>query len=378
MKVLYVLDTLEYGGAEKSTIEIAAHLRDFQPTICHIYNGSSLRSYAAELNVPIVSLNVTKQYGFGEAYKKLRDLIKEVKPDIVVSSLLRSDLVARMVCRNLKVPVLGTMVNENYSPHKLATFNIAQKAKFAFFTFLNKWTSRYCAGFISNSGSISVSHSNKLGIDHKKIIVIPRGRRTEMFDHRRSVDVTRNFIKFVSVGRLKHSKGFADLINTFNDFQKAFSTCSLTIAGEGKYRNELEALVVNHQLQDKVFLPGIIKDIPSFLSEADCFVFPSYYEGFSGAVLEAMLAGVPILASDIDQNTEIIRHLENGYIFKVKDQASLREAMDWFSNNRSLAELLAQKANKEAHELYSLESVAKRHEDYYKQILARESLTTGD
>lgn len=95
-------------------------------------------------------------------------------------------------------------------------------------------------------------------------------------------------------------------------------------------REPLMKLISENKLADKVFLYGSRNDVPMILCDYDCFVFPSLVEGFSGAIVEAMFAGLPVLASDIPQNKEAITHLETGYLFSTGSADEVAKAMEWY------------------------------------------------
>jgi glycosyltransferase involved in cell wall biosynthesis len=127
---------------------------------------------------------------------------------------------------------------------------------------------------------------------------------------------------------------------------------------------ELTDLIKEHKLEDKVFLLGSRSDVATLLKEYDCFVFPSLVEGFSGAVVEAMFAGLPVLASDIPQNKEAITHLQTGYLFRKESAQEIQKAMSWYKDNRPYANELAGKAYEYARENFELEKIVHKFETY--------------
>src|SRR3982751_2212881 len=108
--ILFVIDSLQTGGAERSTLDIAARLQIFQPVVCHIYRNDFLKPEFERQGIPVVSLNLSGPYEFVKAYRALKAVLRQHKPAVVVATLLRSELIARMACRALGVPVVGTFV----------------------------------------------------------------------------------------------------------------------------------------------------------------------------------------------------------------------------------------------------------------------------
>jgi len=129
-------------------------------------------------------------------------------------------------------------------------------------------------------------------------------------------------------------------------------------------RASLTALITDLGLQNNVFLLGSRNDVPQLINQYDCFVFPSHSEGFSGAIVEAMFAGLPVLASDIDVNKEVITHLKTGYLFEKGSVPAITKALLWYKDNLSTANSLAVKANEHARNNFELTTIAGKLENY--------------
>ena len=204
--------------------------------------------------------------------------------------------------------------------------------------------------------------------------------------------------RFLSYGRLLERKGFQDAIWAFSIVVQKYPNCTLTIYGEGPYRRQLEDLIAKLGLTNKLFLPGKfgeresersesereeinqspnlppdsfrsskspnlqISNPPNLLLTADCFLFPSWYEGFSGALVEAMMAGIPIIASDILMNLEAVTDQVNGLIFPVGNQEKLAEQMRFAIENPKQMDEFGAAARVEARERFDIEKIAKEYE----------------
>ena len=159
------------------------------------------------------------------------------------------------------------------------------------------------------------------------------------------------------------------MIMGFKAFLEKYPGSTLTIVGDGPLRNELTALINDNGLQEKVILLGARNDVPALLPQYDCFVFPSLVEGFSGALVEAMFAGLPILASNIAQNEEAVTHMQTGYLFKRESAEEVAKAMIWFKENRQLAEEMANSGYEYAKENFELDTIVNRFEDYLHTVI---------
>lgn len=99
--------------------------------------------------------------------------------------------------------------------------------------------------------------------------------------------------------------------------------------GDGELAASLIKMLQQHNVEKKVSLLGYRNDIPDLLNAADIFLFPSYQEGLPFAVLEAMVYGLPIVASNTGGIPEMVLHQHNGLLFETGDRQDLLEKLDW-------------------------------------------------
>src|SRR5690606_22106569 len=108
------------------------------------------------------------------------------------------------------------------------------------------------------------------------------------------------------------------------------------------------------------------------LADYDCFVFPSIMEGFSGALVEALFAELPILATNIAQNQEIISHLKTGYEFGTESAEEIAKAMLWYKDNIASAHQMAANGYEYAKKHFELTDIVNQFETYlHHQITKR-------
>lgn len=374
MKIFFVIDTLETGGAEKSILEIASRLpEDLVPYIITFYKTRNpiTTNVQQSAKIRFVHFDMEEKYGFKKGRKLFSELCKTENPNIVVATLFRSEIITRVVCKKMNIPNIGTFVNDTYSPYELQSLSATMRLKIGFFKIVNSFTARYCTHFLSNAQSIKVSNAKALKVPANKISVIYRGRDISKFTYKEQKEKSNGVIRFLNVGRLLARKGQAELIQAFALFQKKYPEASLSIAGEGKYRVELERLISENNLQECVQLLGTSSDVNALFQHHDFFVFPSHYEGFSGAVVEAMLAGAPVIASDIEMNKEAISHLQTGYLFPVKNAVAMAEAMEYAVKNRGKMQTMAKNARQYAIDNFDINKIALAHADFYKKIISQ-------
>jgi glycosyltransferase involved in cell wall biosynthesis len=366
--VLFVIDTLQVGGAEQSLLDITTRLKKVKPVICHLYAGEALKFQFLNSGVQVYSVGIKQKYAFITAYRALKKIVHCEQPDVIVAYLTRSELVARVVARVNHLPVIGTFVSDLYG--KAYNQSLSFKAKFgvSFFRFLNRITAPYCKGFIANSEAIKRLNAIQLGLPPEKIEVINRGRDSNRFSFLPRIAFPGKPVRFLNVGRLVSVKGQRDLILAFKSFVQHYPGAVLHIAGEGPERASLAALINANGLEHQIELLGNRNDLPQLLQHYDCFIFPSLSEGFSGSVVEAMMTGLPVLASNIPANQEIIQHEVTGYMFQAGSPAAITQAMTWYYNNQSQANQMALAAHAHALQHFELEQIAGKLDHYLYQI----------
>jgi glycosyltransferase involved in cell wall biosynthesis len=368
---LFVIDTLQTGGAEESLFNNLIRFKQIQPVVCHLYAGELLKPRFTAKGIQVYSIALQKKYGFVQAYKRLKEIVEKEQPQLLVAYLTRSELVTRMVGRFNHIPVIGTFVSDLYAESYNKTLSLPAKAAVSFFKWANKKTARFCKGFVANSEVVKASNSRALGIATDKVEVINRGRDSKVFRFVIPQHIPGKPLRFFNVGRLVPVKGQRDLILAFKEFLPSSDDAVLHIAGDGLAKESLSALIKELGLQNNVFLLGNRSDVPQIINEYDCFVFPSHSEGFSGAIVEAMFAGLPVLASDIAVNKEVLTHMQTGYLFEKGSVQSITQALLWYKDNIATANALAAKANEHARQNFELEKIAEKLETYLLNMIIK-------
>lgn len=157
-----------------------------------------------------------------------------------------------------------------------------------------------------NGVGIDVTYYQKITIDREAV--------------RKEIGVKKGQLFFLSIGELNRNKNHRIMIEALAKIKK--DICYV-ICGEGKSKKNLEKLIKKYQLENKVQLLGYRRDIPELLKAADLFVLPSFREGLSLSLQEAMACGVPVIASDIRGNRELIDRGKGGWLLSPKDKKGL-------------------------------------------------------
>lgn len=169
-------------------------------------------------------------------------------------------------------------------------------------------------------------------------------------------------ILLVSAGELNTNKNQEVILRAISKCNKKIYCILL---GEGSNREYLEGLIKDMNLENKVFMPGYQDNVQSFLRAADVFVLASRREGLPCSIMEAMAAGLPVIASDTRGNRELIVHGRGGYLFRPDSWKALLDIL----NNINEGEFMAfGQYNKKSILRYSCENVDERMRKIYTEV----------
>lgn len=375
--ILFVIDTLNTGGAEKSLLDILSRFRDFRPVICHVYPGAELASEYQNRGIEVVSLDIPLNYHFYRAVRALRAVMEKYKPSVVHSTLWRSDIICRLAVAGTGVPLVNSFVNNSYHPSRYKKSAITQGLKLAVVQFIDAITAGRADLFVSNSRAIMVSNCKALRIPESKVRVVYRGRSFEypvLSSGERELIRRENHWSgrkiFLNVSRLLDRKGQLDLIRAFAILKKQDALdFVLLIAGEGPFRSTLEKEIAGAGLEGSVKLLGNRADVFTLLQTADYFIFPSHYEGLPGALIEAMIARIPIVASAIPENLECV-NAASAHLFEAGSSTDLMRAITAVIRNTAGNAEKTENAYRDAREKFDLDKIAEHYEMIYKKLLS--------
>lgn len=327
MKIVFVLDSLSNAGTEVSTLQIISRFSaSIKPIVIYLYKRDDLKKDYLDKGIDLYCLSEKKELNLFQLYNHLKELIHQVKPDLMVSSLYKSNILSRIISKRFQIKLVGTFVTDSYGNKKYGALPIFGRFTFHLYKYIDKVTSTIPQLYLSNSNYIKISNATHLNIPFDKCKVIYRGREISSIQAWQ-IPQDLSIFKFVIISRIIINKGYKELIEAFNTVVNKYSRVELHIYGDGNYKQQVEQKVIELQLQDKVIMYGNTKDASSNLFKYNCFIFPSWYEGLSGALIEAGISGIPIIASDIQPNIEVIDGLENAILFNVNNVSQLAEKM---------------------------------------------------
>lgn len=331
-KLFYLINDLGAGGAEKGMARIVNNLdkNKYQITVVALKKGNG--RIIKEINPPIriVNLNPIKLY----------KIFKKIKPDILWCSLFHATVIGRIIGRLAMVPVI---INWEHSER----FNGWHRV------LLNGLTSGLSDIIIADSYKVAEVLHKKLRINKNKICIIPiAGINFNDYDLVKHYQKLEHIVG--SVGSLREPKGYSYLVKAAIKVIKKYPKTKFIIAGDGPDKEELQKRIEKNDLSRNFFLLGYQSDIPKVLSKLDVYVQPSIWEGLCITVVEAMAAGLPVIASNVGGISESVINKKNGYLIEVKNSKILAEKIIYLIEHRKARERMGIESRKLAEKKYAL------------------------
>ncbi len=167
------------------------------------------------------------------------------------------------------------------------------------------------------------------------------------------------------VGRIEPVKGVAVLVEAWSRIAKV-ANARLIVAGDGSSRAELMEAARRGGFADSMDFLGEITDVPSVLSTADVYVQPSYQEGLPNSVLEAMAMGLPIVATRVSGNEDVVSHEENGLLVPAGNAEELSKALLRLIEDLPLASRMGQRSREMIERRFGLPAIMAQLEAVYR------------
>lgn len=276
----------------------------------------------------------------------LKSLIAEKQPDCVVSHGFNGHLLSLIGCAGQagKICRLATYHGSYHAP------TTARKLAKPIFNGFTHWFMRNKASSVLNVAQYSADFLKSKGVPSSKLSVVHNGIPDYVPDTRLR-DKIRSEWGFSSehtligiASRLDPIKGLEYLIEAFSDLASRFPDARLVLMGDGIMRATLEARVERLGITDQLLFAGMRSDVQDCLSALDIFALPSLAESHSIGLLEAMRAGLPIVATDVGGNTESVRHEQEGLIVQSANASQLAESLDRLLSDSELSTTLSHAA----------------------------------
>lgn len=296
MKSIYhVITTINRGGAENQLLVLVAEQisKGYQVTIIYLKGNPELRNEFTNLGATVI--NTVSRFPVTVQPFAIAALI--LKKDVILHAHLpRSELVS------LFVPAKFTLITSRHNSEPF--FPGAPKLLSNFFSRLVEMRAKRIIA-ISESVSDFLFEQGEVK-DPQKVRVIYYGYQISNLNRGNLLNRSTNHCKLGTISRLAEQKDLPTMIRAFEIYKLKKPNATLSIVGAGPLEKSLRDLINSLGAEKEIFLLGRRNDVMNFLGALDVFILTSKYEGFGMVLLEAMDAGVPIIAS---RNTAIVEVL---------------------------------------------------------------------
>jgi len=371
LKLLFVLRDLGFGGAERQVLELCRGLdrEKFEITIALFFEEGGYYKEMLETGVDVRLLAQKHTYKLA-CFSLLKELMKQEQFDVVHTYLPIANFLGGLAARCVGARnVICSMRNANPFSF-LDPFCLMDLI--AFHLFADK--------VLANSKSVAHKVQEDYRVRRDKIRMIYNGKDIGRFEKssgdssglRNEIGIPPQSKVVLSVGRVTKQKGHADLVRAADiliNKEKRDDLCFLIVGkAEDEYEN-VKALIAKFGLMKYVVLVPPRRDIGPLFALSDVLVLPSLWEGLANVLLEAMAAKIPVVASDIPPNREVVVHEKNGWLVPVQEPAVLARGIKRLLDDPDLADRLVEAAASEVKERFSHKRCALEHEKYYQGLL---------
>ena len=372
MKILLLSTSLGMGGADQQLLSGAQELRSrgHDVLLISLTPLGPMGLEARHRGVPTESLNMAPGSPDPRALIRLVRIVGRWRPDVVHSHLYHANLMARALRLFVRVPALVSTIHSVTEGGRL---------KMAGYQLTN--------GLVDQMTIVSEAAADRYVtqriLPEALLRVIPNGVDTERFRRvsvearnslRRSLKLDEEFV-WIAIGRDHPAKDYLTMLRGFAKVQERAPGSVLLLIGEGLLGGETESLARELNLGDAVRFLGMRNDVPELMSTADAYVMSSAWEGMPVVLLEAAAAGLPIVATSVGGNPEVVCDGESGFLVPPRDPAALAGAMLRLSAvPETQRRAMGERGREHVRNLYGLGRMVQRWEDLYREVLARKGL----
>ena len=367
--VVIVIDSLDGGGAESQVLKLASGLsqENIDTTIFALRGKGLLTKKALNLKLKVIEGNFKSKRNIKSficGFLLLCKIIRSKKPCIVHTFLPLSNFLGTIAATisgaHLIISSRRGLIKLNYL-----------KKRWRFFDTVSNFLSNKIT---INSFAIRAEMEKIDSVNLDKVICIRNGIDLEKFNipHydresvRSELGLSYSNFAWIKVANFSSIKGHEDLIKGFKQIDHRYNAKLFLVGKDNGVLNNLRGLVKELQLEKEVNFLGFIEDIPKILLAMDGYICASHTEGFSNAILEAMAAKLPVIATNVGGNPEIIKHGSCGILIDQKNKNDIRDNMIMLMENDNLRKKLSDECFKTVNEKYSSKKMIESYINLYK------------
>ena len=371
-RVVLLIPTLDRSGAEKQFTLLATRLpRDeFDVRAIALTRGGPYADELQAAGIPLTVIGKRAKFDPFSLWRLRAELVRQ-DPDILHTWLFSANAYGRLCAH--AIPRAKVVVSERCVDSWKANWQL----------WLDRRLIARTDRLVGNSASV-VEFYRELGVPPEKLACVPngiecepdkgegtrRGRREQLL-----IELHLPPDSFVVgfIGRLAKQKRVEDLIWMVEILRQIRPQLQLVVIGDGPERERLERFTRDIHCDRHVTFLGHREDAARFLPAFDVFGLASSFEGMSNSVMEAMSVGLPIVASDIPPNRELIVQSETGFLFKLADTVGIMQFVRRLIDEPGLAEQLGQAGRERIQREFNIPRMVEGYANIYRELLATRS-----
>lgn len=370
-RILFISTSLDYGGAETQLMHLATRLkvRGWEVWVVSLMPPSAYVDELKRVGIPVFSLSIRRKLPNPQPVLQLTWLIRKWQPHIVHSFMVHANLLARLIRLLAPVPVLIC------SSRSLNEGGRLRELLYRFTDPLCNLTTQVSQAGLERYVRIGAVPAHKIryipnGVDTKRFHPNPEVRRRL----REEFMLNEAFV-WLAIGRFVPPKDYPNMIQAFANVLDKYPKALLLIAGNGPLRPLVEKLVRDLHISAHVKFLGIRRDIPELMNAADAYVMSSAWEGMPNVLLEAHACELPVVATDVGGNREVVLDGLTGFLVPPKNPEALAQAMlrlmDLPEEERRRMGVIARR---HIEENFGLDRVVDQWEALYRELLSQRGL----
>lgn len=300
----------------------------------------------------------------------LRKIVMRQQPDIVLTHQVKSHLLMKLSRLSQQYPWVAFHHGYTTTDRKMRAYNL-----------LNRWSLpaadsvvTVCEAFARELTLAGVQRK-RIHVQHNSIRVEPTSNLDEAKLLRERLGVSNEQRLVLTVGRLSREKAQIDLLVAFNELlkHKPAVDAKLLIVGDGPERGRLAATVHAFGLSERVIFTGEVTNVQPYYAAADVFVLPSHSEGSPYVLLEAMAAGVPVVATAVGGVPEMVKHEESALLVPSVDPRAMASAIARILSEPGLAKRLTGSASSLVSTAYAPETQIRSLVKLYLSLVRKQA-----
>lgn len=361
-RIAFCITDLDPGGAEKALVQLVTRLDRtiWEPHVFCLSGDGELVGELHREGIPCARLGARSARSFSVVYRLYRRLA-DLQPAILQTYLYHANIAGRIAGRRAGVK------------HIVSGIRVAEKRGK-----LRLWIDRVTENRVDRHVCVSravAKFSREVGkLSTEKIVVIPNGVDADRFANAAPADLSQFGIPAGSqtvlfVGRLDPQKSPFVLLGAFQGILHAHSDVHLLFVGDGPLASALNDWVHAHGLANNIHFAGRRDDVASIMRASRCLALPSSWEGMPNVVLEAMAAGLPVVATDVEGTSEVIRNHQTGVLVPPDSPRELASMLTMLLTDATQAQALGAAAQVSVRNDFTWEQVVARYDRLYRDLV---------